>query len=163
MARRGIDPARLPRLLCVMEPHGTRASGTNRRVQQQYSTPSFVSSPYFGVRKRVVGRSYWNTVGESSFVETNLFFSFVRSRTVTERLCVTVVSDSSSLIRIMFSSSGASPAGAYKYLLAIYVLRSAASSSSRLMRGEGLVSTSQHHWRGTSSHVPRTRGEWHKL
>lgn len=162
MARRGIDPARLPRLLCVMEPHGTRASGTNRRVQQQYSTPSFVSSPYFGVRKRVVGRSYWNTVGESSFLETHLFFSFVRSRTVTERLCVTVVSDSSPLIRIMFSSSGASPAGAYKYLLAIYVLRSAASSSSRLMRGEGLVSTS-HHWRGTSSHVPRTRGEWHKL
>ena len=76
MARRGIDPARLPRLLCVMEPHGTRASGTNRRVQQQYSTPSFVSSPYFGVRKRVVGRSYWNTVGESSFLENPPFFLF---------------------------------------------------------------------------------------
>ena len=44
-------------------------------------------------------------------------------------------------------------------LLSIYVLRSAASSSSRLMRGEGLaliidVTAGP----GYASHVPRTRG-----
>lgn len=142
-----------------MEPgHLGRTAGYNSSTAPPLSSHPRISECE---NESSVGRT-GTPSGSLPFWKTHLFFSFVRSRTVTERLCVTVVSDSSPLIRIMFSSSGASPAGAYKYLLAIYVLRSAASSSSRLMRGEGLVSTS-HHWRGTSSHVPRTRGEWHKL